>query len=163
VYSIGRQQVHFYFHKLRPRIIYSGGTFTKRVCLVSTCVPGDTMHLFRETFLLFSLNLLDALLTLVWVRTGTATEANHIMAALLEIGDYPFFMAKLAMGTITAVVILKYGYLKIAKPLVSFALVVYIGLMGVHLMTGLVAAGLVSHDFLQNAEEWSTSIFAFIN
>jgi hypothetical protein len=96
------------------------------------------MHLFRETFLLFTLNLLDAILTLLWVRSGSATEANHLMATLLDMGDYPFFSSKLAMGTITAVVILKLRLLKrYAKPLVSFALVLYIGLMGVHVLTGL--------------------------
>lgn len=38
------------------------------------------MNLFRQSFLLFSLNLLDALLTIVWVRNGVATEANYLMA-----------------------------------------------------------------------------------
>lgn len=109
------------------------------------------MHLFRETFLLFTLNLLDALLTLVWVRTGTASEANAIMASLLEIGDYTFLLAKLAIGILTAVVILKWGYVKIAKPLVSFALVVYIGLMGIHVLTGLSAFGYISQHFLEDA------------
>ena len=44
------------------------------------------MHLFRETFLLFSLNILDAILTIVWVRNGVATEGNQIMARLLDNG-----------------------------------------------------------------------------
>ncbi|QYO67298.1 DUF5658 family protein [Leptolyngbya sp. 7M] len=118
------------------------------------------MHLFRETFLLFLLNMLDAMLTLVWVRTGTATEANHLMAGLLEIGDYTFFLAKLGMGTITALVILKFGYKRIAKPLVSFALAIYIGLMGIHLLTGLAAFGLISESFFHNLGFWSRSIFA---
>lgn len=118
------------------------------------------MHLFRQTFLLFLLNMLDAMLTLIWVRTGTASEANNIMAGLLEIGDYPFFLAKLGMGTITAVVILKFGYKRIAKPLVSFALAIYIGLMGIHLMTGLAAFGYLSENFLQDVGTWSKAIFA---
>lgn len=109
------------------------------------------MHLFRETFLLFTLNLLDALLTLVWVRTGTASEANAIMASLLEIGDYPFILAKLAIGALTAVVILKWGYVSIAKPLVSVALTVYIGLMGIHVLTGLAAFGYISEHFIEDA------------
>lgn len=108
------------------------------------------MHLFRETFLLFTLNLLDALLTLVWVRTGTASEANVLMASLLEIGDYQFIIAKLAIGALTAVVILKWGYVKIAKPLVSVALAVYIGLMGIHVLTGLAAFGYLSQHFIED-------------
>jgi hypothetical protein len=120
------------------------------------------MHLFRETFLLFTLNLLDAILTLLWVRSGSATEANHLMAGLLNIGDYPFFLAKLAMGTITAAVLLKWGYKKIAKPLVSFALVIYIGLMGVHLLTALAAFGYISQHFIEDAANWSKLVFATI-
>ena len=118
------------------------------------------MHLFRQTFLLFLLNLLDAMLTLVWVKSGTATEANHIMAGFLEIGDLAFFMAKLTMGTITAVVILKFGYKPIAKPLVTFALTIYIGLMGIHLITGLSALGLISQTIIQDVGNLSRLVFA---
>lgn len=84
------------------------------------------------------------MLTLVWVRSGSATEANLLMASLLDIGDYPFFLAKLGIGTITAVVILKFGYKPIAKPLVSVALAIYVGLMGIHFVTGLSAFGFLS-------------------
>jgi hypothetical protein len=118
------------------------------------------MQLFRETFLLFSLNLLDALLTLIWVRTGVTTEANHLMAQLLDVGDYAFLGVKLAVGTITAVVILKWGYVRIARPLVSVAIALYIGLMGVHIMTGLAAFGYVTASALPDIAKWSSTIFA---
>lgn len=118
------------------------------------------MHLFRQTFLLFLLNMLDAMLTLVWVKSGTATEANQLMAGFLEIGDLAFFMAKLTMGTITAVVILKYGYKPIAKPLVTVALTIYIGLMGIHVLTGLAAFGYISQNFIQDVASWSKVVYA---
>jgi len=101
------------------------------------------MHLFRETLLLFSLNLLDALLTIVWVRNGVAEEGNHIMARLLESGDFAFLFTKLAMGTITAIVLLRWGNMPLAKYGVTAALVVYIGLMGIHALTGLTAFGYI--------------------
>lgn len=102
------------------------------------------MHLFRETFLLFSLNLLDAILTIVWVRHGVATEGNHLMARLLDSGDFTFLAAKIAMGTITALVLLRWGNRKLARYGLTLALAVYISLMGIHVMTGLTAFGYVS-------------------
>jgi Domain of unknown function (DUF5658) len=99
------------------------------------------MHLFRETFLLFSLNILDALLTIVWVRNGVAGEGNLLMARLLDSSDYAFLGAKIAIGIITGMVLLRWGNLKLARYGLSVALAIYISLMGVHLMTGLTALG----------------------
>ncbi|HKP69684.1 MAG TPA: DUF5658 family protein [Pyrinomonadaceae bacterium] len=102
------------------------------------------MHLFRETFLLFSLNLLDAILTIVWVRNGVATEGNHLMARLLDSGDFTFLAAKIAIGTITALVLLRWGNRRLARYGLTVALAVYISLMGIHVMTGLTAFGYIS-------------------
>ena len=102
------------------------------------------MHLFRETFLLFSLNLLDAILTIVWVRNGVATEGNQIMARLLDSGDFTFLAAKIAIGTITALVLLLWGNRKLAKYGLTVALAVYVSLMGIHIVTGLSAFGYIS-------------------
>ena len=99
------------------------------------------MHLFREVFLLFSLNLLDAILTIIWVRTGVAPEGNEFMAYLLEMGNLPFLGAKIAMGTFAAVVLLRWGNRKLARYGVSVALAVYISVMGIHLLTYLTAVG----------------------
>ena len=102
------------------------------------------MNLFRESFLLFSLNLLDALLTIVWVRNGVATEGNYLMAQLLEVGDLTFLGVKLAIGTFAAFVFLRFGgERRIAKYGIAFALVVYMSLMGIHFVTGLSATGLL--------------------
>ena len=102
------------------------------------------MHLFRETFLLFSLNLLDAILTIVWVRNGVATEGNQLMARLLDSGDFTFLAAKIAIGTITALVLLRWGNRKLAKYGLTVALAIYVSLMGIHLVTGLSAFGYIS-------------------
>ncbi|HCA58021.1 MAG TPA: hypothetical protein DEP46_08580 [Blastocatellia bacterium] len=106
------------------------------------------MYLVRETVLLFGLNLLDALLTLIWVRNGVAEEGNRLMAELLNISDVAFLSGKLAMGLFTAIVLLKWGYYRIAKVGVAIALVLYVGLMGIHLLTGLNAAGIVSNGIV---------------
>lgn len=99
------------------------------------------MHLFRETLLLFALNLLDALLTLVWVRSGVAGEANLLMAKLLEVGDHAFIGAKIGVGIIAAVVFLMWGDRQIARYGITLAILVYTGVMIIHLFTGVYAAG----------------------
>ena len=118
------------------------------------------MHLFRETFLLFSLNLLDALLTIVWVRNGVATEGNHLMARLLETGDFPFLTAKVAMGTITAFVLLRWGNRRLARLGLTVALAVYISLLGIHVVTGLSAFGYISQSTVENMQIFADGLLA---
>ncbi len=107
------------------------------------------MPLAVPTLLLFGLNLLDALLTILWVRTGVATESNQLMASLLEIGNGPFLAAKLLMGSITAIVLIRGGNKPLAKYGVTIALAVYLGLMVVHIFTGLTAIGYISNSLFQ--------------
>lgn len=120
------------------------------------------MQLLRGTTLLFGLNLLDALLTLVWVRSGVASEGNQLMARLLEIGDLSFLGAKLAIGTITVIVLLKWGNRKLAQYGLAVALAVYIGLMGVHIFTGLSAFGLISSGSMDKFVVWTQSVIAAV-
>ena len=113
------------------------------------------MHLFRETFLLFLLNLLDAILTIIWVRSGVAPEGNQLMARLLDMSDLTFLGAKIAMGTFAAIVLLRWGNRKLAKYGVAVALAVYISVMGIHLLTYLSAIGYLAdlqHEFPQIVE-----------
>jgi hypothetical protein len=103
------------------------------------------MQLLAPTFLLFALNLLDALLTIVWVRNGVATEGNQLMASLMDIGDGTFLTAKVAIGAVTAIVLFRWGNRPLARYGLAIALAVYIGLMVIHLFTGLSAVGYVSN------------------
>ena len=102
------------------------------------------MNLFREAILLFSLNLLDAVLTILWVRNGAAEEANMLMAKLLEMGDLTFLGGKLLIGTFAAIVFVRGGNTHLARYGISFAIAVYTGLMGIHLVTGVAALGMFS-------------------
>ncbi len=120
------------------------------------------MHLFRETFLLFSLNLLDAILTIIWVRNGVATEGNHLMARLLDSGDFTFLTAKIAIGTITALVLLRWGNRALARHGLTLALAVYISLMGIHVVTGLSAFGYISKTAFSDLESLTNSFLAMI-
>lgn len=95
--------------------------------------------MLEKGVLLFGLNLIDALLTLFWVRNDVAEEGNALMAHLLEVGDTPFLLVKILMGTLAMVVFYRYGNLKVAQYGVKFSLLIYLALMGVHLLTGVSA------------------------
>ena len=120
------------------------------------------MQLLRGTTLLFGLNLLDALLTLVWVRNGVAGEGNRLMAELLEIGDFSFLAAKVAIGTVAVIVLIRWGYLKLAQYGLAFALSVYLALMGIHVFTGLSALGFISSTAIEDFAFWSQLVFASV-
>ncbi|MFN0277980.1 MAG: DUF5658 family protein [Pyrinomonadaceae bacterium] len=120
------------------------------------------MHLIPPIFLLFALNLLDALLTIIWVRTGVATEGNQLMAHLLDIGNGPFLGVKIAVGAFAAVVLYKAGSRPLARYGLAVALAIYIGLMGIHFFTGLSAFGYVSNSELRDLLELPGHLFALI-
>ena len=120
------------------------------------------MQLLAPTILLFGLNLLDALLTIVWVRSGVATESNQLMASLLDIGNAPFLSVKIAIGTVAAVVLFRWGNRPLARYGLAVALAVYIGLMGIHLITGLSAFGYVSNTAVHEIAEWPGQLLALI-
>lgn len=77
-------------------------------------------------------------------------------------GDIPFLAVKLGIGLFTAVVLWRWSEKRLAKIGLMLALTVYIGLMGVHFITGLSAMGLISHNLLENVSSWTKSVFAFI-
>ena len=116
------------------------------------------MNLIHQTFLLFLLNIFDAVLTIAWVRTGVAVESNQLMATLLDMGNWPFLAVKIAIGTVVAITVLHAGDRRISRYGVTAALAIYLGLMAVHVFTGLSAAGLLS----VNAGSLSMTIFGLI-
>jgi hypothetical protein len=121
------------------------------------------MQLSRQAFFLFLLNFFDAVLTVYWVHNGFASEGNQLMAGLLEIGYTPFLAVKLSVGAIAALVLWRWGNLRLAKFGLTFALAIYISLMGVHFLTGLSAFGFISDALLNDFAGWSHAFFAFFH
>lgn len=119
------------------------------------------MHLVGLPILLFALNIIDALLTIYWVRNGFATEGNQLMAGLLDMGDWPFLAVKVALGAVTAFVLVRWSNFRLARYGMVAAVAVYIGLMGIHLLTGLSAFGIVSASTIEHIRHWPGSFFAF--
>lgn len=120
------------------------------------------MPLSRQVIMLFALNFLDAVFTLYWVRNGFASEGNHLMASLLDMGDFPFLAVKIAVGAVAAIVLWRWRNMKLAKYGVGLVLFIYVGLMGIHFFTGLSATGIISATMVNNFSAWSNTIFAII-
>ncbi len=121
------------------------------------------MQLLFLSFLLFALNLLDALLTIYWVRNGFASEGNQLMAGLLDIGDAPFLIVKVAVGAVAAIVLWRWRHFRLAKYGLAITLAIYIGLMGVHCVTGLSAFGYLSDATVNNVAGLTHSFFALLS
>lgn len=137
------------------------GPFADVVASIFGC--DDLVYLidmYSQTVLLFGLNLLDALLTIWWVRSGVATEGNQLMAELLNIGNFPFLAVKVAIGAVTVTVLLRYSERPLARYGLTASLAVYLGLMLVHLFTGLSAFGVLSSNFAQQIVTIPTQLFA---
>src|SRR5687767_3329772 len=99
------------------------------------------MGALSKSLLLFSLNWLDAQLTLIWVRLNVATEGNAIMARLLEHSELSFLSIKLVIGGAAAYILYRCAHLPIAKRGMTVVLMIYVALMFVHAATGCVALG----------------------
>lgn len=100
-----------------------------------------SMGALAKSITLFLLNWIDAQLTLFWVRSDIATEANSLMAQVLQAGDAPFMLTKLAIGAFAGYVLYRCSHLTIARRGMQLVLTVYGALMFVHLATGLSALG----------------------
>ena len=99
------------------------------------------MSALAKCGLLFALNWLDAQLTLVWIRAGLATEGNWLMAQLLDSSEALFLGAKIGVGLFAATMFYRWAHLPVARRGVKIALVVYAGVMLIHLATGATALG----------------------
>lgn len=99
------------------------------------------MGTLSKSLLLFSLNWLDAQLTLVWIRLNVATEGNALMAWVLNYGELTFLGLKLAIGGFAAYILYRFAHLPLARHGLTAVLGMYLLLMVVHVATGCFALG----------------------
>jgi len=102
------------------------------------------VNLSKSIVLLFALNIIDALVTIMWVRNGWATEGNFLMATILDLGEIPFLAIKLGMGAFMAAVLLYGAEYRLATIGARIALVAYAGVMASHILTGFAVYGYLS-------------------
>lgn len=94
-----------------------------------------------KSLLLFTLNWLDAQLTLLWIRTNVATEGNSLMARMINHSENSFLAFKLIIGAFAAYTLYRCAHIPLARKGMSVVLVVYLLLMMIHVMIGLSALG----------------------
>ena len=99
------------------------------------------MGALAKSITLFLLNWLDAQLTLFWVHSNIAVEGNGLMAQLLRVGDAPFMLTKVAIGSFAAYLLYRSSHLTIARRGMQLVLGIYLLLMFAHVATGLSALG----------------------
>jgi hypothetical protein len=82
------------------------------------------------------MNALDAVFTSWWVEAGWASEANPVMARVLEQGLGTFIFVKLAVAMAAALFLKRHGHRALAQVGVAAAVVVYAGVVFIHLHAG---------------------------
>ena len=102
------------------------------------------MNLWRSVSILFALNIVDAVVTVIWVQNGWATEGNFLMATVLDYGVMPFFAIKLGMGAVTAIVLLYGSEYRLARIGATLGLVAYSVAIVSHVLTGFAVSGYLS-------------------
>jgi len=99
------------------------------------------MGALSKAVLLFTMNWLDAQLTILWLRLHVATEGNGLMASLLDHSEGSFLSVKLAIGGLSAYVLYRFAEIPVARRGMKIVLGVYLALMIVHAVTGFSALG----------------------
>jgi Domain of unknown function (DUF5658) len=99
------------------------------------------MSALTKSLLLFLLNWIDAQLTLLWIHSDLASEGNGLMSQLIQIGDWPFLLVKLAIGAFAAITLYRCSDRALARHGMQLVLTIYGLLMMAHVATGLSALG----------------------
>lgn len=89
--------------------------------------------------LIFLLNIIDALLTAVWIRSGIANEANPVMSYLISQGIATFVITKVLCVLVAVTILWNFRALFFARVVSIFALVVMMAVIiyhavGIHLV-----------------------------
>lgn len=88
--------------------------------------------------LLVVMNLLDGIFTLVWVLSGQATEANPLMALLIDAHPLLFIIFKIALVNLGAILLWRLYHRRFALIAASFCVSVYASILGLHVVMAVV-------------------------
>lgn len=99
------------------------------------------MGALTKSLLLFTMNWLDAQLTLVWIHLNVATEGNGLMARVLAHGETSFLGLKLIVGAGAAYLLYRCAHIPLARRGMTLVLAIYVAVMIVHTATGFCALG----------------------
>lgn len=82
----------------------------------------------------FLLNVLDGVMTLLWISTGGSTEANPLMAYLLTHGAVAFMVVKVAIGFMVCLSLYAARHTTAAHKTLNVAIAVYALVIAMHLI-----------------------------
>ena len=91
------------------------------------------------------LNLLDAVLTLVWVHTGVAEEGNLLLAQILEQSSVGFMLVKMGLVSFGVLLLWNQRERLLARAGFAVALFAYSSLLVYHLA---IAAAVLERTFV---------------
>ena len=87
-------------------------------------------------FAIFSLNVIDAVATIIWVSTGLAIEANPMMERLLNYHPLAFLVVKLTLVLLGSILLWRFRERVFAVVVLVSLFLVYYGLLLYHLSAG---------------------------
>jgi len=79
------------------------------------------------------LNVVDAFLTLIWVMSGQATEANPLMAVLIEQNPVLFVVVKFTLVFLGSTLLWRYRKRPLSVIFIFLAFMIYYGIVLFHL------------------------------
>jgi len=109
----------------------------------------DTTRFERVLRILLVLNVFDAVLTLIWVETGIATEANPLMAGALEGSPLGFMVIKMTLVALCVGLIWRLRDRLAARAAMIPAALLYAFVAGGHVGYALVLATTESYRLVE--------------
>ena len=91
----------------------------------------ETTVMILVLALVWLLNFVDGLMTVVWVQFGVALEANPLMAEIVE-RPVVFLSTKTVLVTLGSLLLWRFRSFRLAKASALLALVCYAGILVVH-------------------------------
>lgn len=97
----------------------------------------------RALGLILVFNIVDAILTSLWVSSGIATEGNPVMDAAIQHGYGPFVLGKVALVGLGVGLLYRHRHERFARMALVPAALLYSFVMGNHFGIGVMVSGIV--------------------
>ena len=94
----------------------------------------DNINISYLLLVVFVANIADAFLTLSWIDMGIATEANPIMALLIDMGAEWFLIGKIGSVSAACVILYHLRSNRSAKFVALLSCALYFGIIVFHLL-----------------------------
>ena len=85
-------------------------------------------------YCIFLLSILDAILTLAWIKSGLAIEANPFLAPFLEMGDCAFYGIKILITGAACIILYFNKHRALGSVIISATVIMYVLLTLYHFL-----------------------------